>query len=181
MTTTGVKQSENESYSMEDTQEAHLAGFIDAVGTIRVAVEKSDEYSLGYRLNPRVRFYRPSEDDPILGKFAAYCEEYGVKYEVFDQPHTTHDTDTSVGFQISRPEDIRRFLEPLSEHLVTKFVAATLMVDTALPAIENGHHLDQDGFLELVGVADEMRQSAGSNRDVKYTQEYFEEEFSIPE
>jgi hypothetical protein len=73
---------------MDDKNIAHLVGVLDAVGIVTVHVSKNDKYSIGYQYQAVARIIRPiDENDPILGKLLAYCDENGIKYSLSEKSH----------------------------------------------------------------------------------------------
>lgn len=165
---------------MEQNQIAHLAGYFDAVGGIKIAVNKAESYRIGYELRPKLVLQRYGTDDPIIGKLIAYCELVSAKFSITETTEK-HRDEISTRWTIKEPESIDRFLEPLMPYLVSKHRNARLMLEQVIPAIENGEHLNKDGFIKLMGIADQLREGEPTRSDLKYTQEFFENEWSLPE
>jgi hypothetical protein len=165
---------------VKDTQVAHLAGVFDAVGTISLQVVKSSDYRIGYTIQPILKLYRSNEEDPLLGKLLAYCDENGIKYNVGEQSHGK-DVGTSVAITINDADSVERFLEPMMDYFVTNYIRADLMISEALPALRDEMHRNKEGFYELVGLSEQLREGRTKTGNVKYTQEYFAEEWSLPE
>jgi len=176
-----VTANDSQASVMEDTQIAHLAGVIDAIGAVTLKVVKDTDYRLDYTLHPMVNIRRPVDDDPLLGKMMAYCEERGVKYSIFEESHGANIDSSNVKITIKGAEDVRRFLEPMIDYLVSKYVRAEVMLSEIVPAIEDGKHLEKESFYELVGIKDDLRDSRTVGNEPKYTQEYFAEEWSLTE
>lgn len=182
METQNITDSKPELNSMENDQIAHLAGFFDAVGNITIRVVKNSNYSLNYTLHSMLEVYRPSDDDPILGKLLAYCDENEVRYGISEQSHGAERDSTSVKWTVKEPDSVEQFLQPMMDYLVSKFFEAELMLTQILPAIRNGDHRERQGFYELMGLSDELiRRSTSNKKESKYTQEYFKDEWSITE
>jgi hypothetical protein len=137
-----------------------------------VHVSANERYKIDYELRPRVRIKVPSEDTTILGKFDAYCEEYGVKYG----SSTSQNSEAEI-IEIRNPESIRRFLEPVLPWLVARFEEADLMADEIAPAVEAGRHQEKEGFLELLERSAPLRSSPKSGAG--HTVEEFEERWGI--
>lgn len=165
---------DNESeLTMDETDIAHLAGYVDAQGRITVHVIKNDDYSTGYELRPSVRITIPREDEALVGKFMAYCEANVVQY-------TWHDESgggaSSGQIDIKTPEAIRRFLRPLAPHLVATFDDASLLVEGVLPGIEEKEHHTPEGLLGILDTARPLR-SGGPDRG--HTIDELAEEFGL--
>lgn len=159
---------------MDQTDIAHLAGVWDGAGAITVHIGKSDRYSIGYQFRPILRLHHPADDEVLLGKLDAYCEEYGVKYNLKDRSNERSET---VVFQIIQHESIERFLTPLLPHLVSTYYDACLMLEEILPAVREGRHKTKQGLFDLLDVADELRSSARHGSQPKYTKDYFATEW----
>lgn len=171
----------NQYPDVEDTEIAHLAGLLDAVGTVTVHVSKNDKYSIGYQFQAVVRIIRPmDDDDPLLGKLMAYCDENGIKYSISEKSHGPDKDSKSYEWFCKNPESIRRFLEPMLPYLVTQYEKVVVMLEQIIPRIEDGLHREKEGFIELMEFADMIRDSRRGT-EVKYTKGYFEEEWSIIE
>lgn len=164
---------------MEETEVAHLAGAFDTAGSITVQINKNDSYAIGYQFRPILRLQRPGGDeDPLIGKLMAFCEEQGVKYSISKKSHGADRDTQSVEWSVKDKESIERFLKPLIPHLVTEYVKAAIMLDEILPRIEDGFHQERETFYELMEYADKLRE-ANRGPSVKYDQEYFEEEWDL--
>lgn len=181
MATKDVTEPAVEQNLMEDTQVAHLAGFFDGVGSVTIRVVKDSDYRLGYTLQPMLRLLRPDDEDPCLGKLMAYCDEEAVRYSLSEKSHGGDRESSSFEWTVKKPESVERFLQPLMPYLVTNYRPAEVMLATVLPAIEDDAHRDEESFYDLIGVAEELRNYTQQRREAKYTQEFFEEEFSLSE
>jgi len=163
---------------VEEKHIAHLAGYFDAAGTVRIRVIKEEGYKLGYHLHPLLSIRRPDKSDPILGKLVSYCDDNAVRYGVRDVSHGSGNTGQSVEFAVRKADSVERFLEPMMEYLVTKYFESEMMIEAVVPAIKSDQHRTKEGFIELMGYADDLRKPTSDGRKPKYTQEYFEELWS---
>lgn len=160
---------------MDDTLVAHLAGVFDGVGSITVHVSKDDNYAAGYRVRPMLRLHRSASDEALLGMVDAFCEAHGVQYSLNEKTREQSDT---LQWVVKDPASIRRFLEPLVPHLVSKYDDAHIMLDEVLPRIEDGDHRTERGILGLMPYVDHLHESARYGSDSKYTEGYFRKEFA---
>lgn len=182
METQNVTQDATESHSMEDDHIAHLAGVFDIAGIITVHISKDSDYAVGYNLQPLCRISHPiDDDDPLMGKIVAYCDEEDIAYSLTEASHGEGREGKSHRLEIKRPEDIRNFLEPMMPYLVSNYEQAVIMLEEILPRIEESHHREEQGFYELMAYADAIRSTSRHGSRMKYTQEYFADEFSIAE
>lgn len=169
---------------VDDTDIAHLAGVLDAAGTVTVHVTKNKRYSIGYQYSAVVELSRPAnDDDPLLGKLLAYCDEYGVRYKLSEGVNDDGGGSTSYRWACNSPDNIGRFLEPILPYLVTEYESAVLVLEQIIPRMEDGLHTEKAGFYELMEFADAVRHSNPRSRrqDLKYDQDYFAEEWSVVE
>jgi hypothetical protein len=162
-----LKPLDKENSTMEETYKAHIAGYIDGAGSILISISKDDTYSTGYQLRPIVRV-NTGKESPMMGKLMDYSETVGANY-------TLTETDTHVRFVAKNAESIKQFLEPISEYLVQKYFHADVMTGVVVPAYLNQDHLTEEGFYELVEIADRLREGQPELRESKYTREYFDE------
>lgn len=161
---------------MKETDIAHLAGLIDGTGNISVRVSKVDGYKLGYTLRPEISIRRHTEDDPVLGKIVAYCDEYGVQYSDFEEEKKNG---TVVSISVKELDSVSKFLEPLLPYLVTKYFLAEAMVEQIIPSMKDGKHREKEGFLELMKLVEEFRNYSTNKGKKKYDYDYFAEEWSV--
>lgn len=155
---------------MDEEDVAHLAGVLDAVGTLSADVSQADT-PVGYRLEPVVRIRRPASDRALLGKLAAYCEENGVRY---DMSGGTGESDPAV-LEIRHPASVRAFLDPLVPYLASVRQEAMIVLEKIVPAVVEDDPLTKREFHRLVGYADRIRATDRSGTDPEYTQEFFAE------
>jgi hypothetical protein len=163
---------------VEDIDIAHLAGFLDGTGKITAHVSKNKKYSIGYEIQPLVKFIRPSSEDPALGKLMEYCDENGVRYGVSERSQAPDREHRKSELIIKRPDSIMRFLEPMLPYLTSQYPKAIVMLEQIVPRIEDEVHHEKEGFYELMEFADMIREG-GRGGKLKYTQEYFADEWSV--
>lgn len=157
---------------MHDEQIAHLAGVMDAAGTITVHIQPRDNYSIGYEFRPLIRIKRPESDAAIIGKLDEYAAQHDAEVHL-------EETDLGYELEVYGADNIEAFLEPMWEHLVAKYDAAHIMLKAIVPSVRNNDHLEKRGFYELMGAVDTLRYNINSGPDPKYTQEYFADEFGM--
>lgn len=169
---------------VDETDIAHLAGVLDAAGTVMVHVTKNKRYSIGYQYSAVVKISRPAnDDDPLLGKLLAYCDENGVRYKLSKDSNKEDSDSKSYRWVCNKPDDIERFLEPLLPFLVSEYESAVIMIEQIIPRMKDGLHTEKEGFYELMEFADTVRESNPRRRSpgLKYDQDYFAETWSVAE
>jgi hypothetical protein len=175
MKTKEVTRSEDQENRMEEIQIAHLAGVFDASGVITIRLAKNSSYKINYTANPAIQIIRPDEDDPLLGKLMAYCEDERVKHNIAEIEHGKKRDNLSVKLETTYNDSIRRFLKPLVPYLVTNYIDAEIMLQEALPVFENCDVKTKSGFLRMMETADKLR--TNKRGQIKYTTDYFEEKW----
>lgn len=161
---------------MKDKQIAHLAGVFDIAGTINVYISEDTDFSLGYKIQPTCRLSYPKKNEnPLMGKVVAYCEDAGVKYSFFEVSHGTDKTGKSERVEITNLQDINRFLEPMMPYLVANHEIAVIMLGEVIPRMEDKIHHDVAGFIEVMKYADAIRKRSQHDSRLKYDKTYFEE------
>lgn len=171
-----VKTLGSESRIVEETDIAHLAGVIDGKSSITAYVAKDDGYEVGYRVNPTIQLSRRSDDEFLLGKLDAYCEEFSVNYSINEPGNGDR-----VTFCVIHHPSIERFLDPLMPYLTTEYPRASIMIEDILPIVRKKRHTTKEGLYKLVGHAERINQHGKQNRDgdMKYDQAYFEERWNL--
>jgi hypothetical protein len=179
MTTESVTQSDTEQNRMNETDIAHLAGVVDVAGNIRLKVMKRSSYKINHSIEAHIIVSRPNKEDPLFGKLMEYCDNRMIKYSFSEVQSYTSSETKSGKLEIKGIEEVEKFLTPLMDYLVTNRFRAELMLEVVVPAIRNDEHLEKEGFYELVGLSEKLREGQVQSNEPKYTQEYFEEKWSL--
>ncbi|MFB6301658.1 MAG: hypothetical protein ABEH78_02170 [Haloferacaceae archaeon] len=164
---------------MDDVDVAHLAGVFDAAGRLTTRVRQADT-AVGYRLDPLVRLRRPSSERALLGKLAAYCRGRDVRYDIVEDTAGAADGLDTWRLEITDPESVRDFLEPMAPYLVARRTPAAILLDKIVPVLVDGGEPTKTEFHRLVGYADKLRAheaaaGGGPESEPQYTQEFFED------
>lgn len=156
---------------MKEQDVIYLAGLVDGVGSFEVNVSPHSNYATGYRFEPKIRISLHETDTAPLGLLDEYCEEVSVQYTIEEREATD-----TVRFVVTKPDNITRFVEPLGNYLIRKYENARILVNDILPEVQDGKHHTKQGLYELMEHVEKLR--AGTGRNPKYDQEFFEEEWS---
>ena len=159
---------------MDGTDIAHLAGAFDMKGHVTVEIFEKASATVGYTFIPKTQFSRPRWDETIVGKMTAYCEENYVTYDLIER---SGKKTSNYLIEIQGADNVRKFLTPLIPHLVTKYPPAMTMLEQILPRYEDKRHLTKQGFYEMMGFVDILRQYRRGGH-TKYSQDYFIELWS---
>lgn len=147
----------------------HLSGVVDTVGTFTIKIQKSSQRKIGYKVIPVVYLTRPKNIESILGMVDEYADEMGVRYRI-------DETETTNRLTIENLESIRNFIEPVISGFVQQRERAEFFLNEALPAFEDRTH-EKDEFMELIQIADELRDYPIERGSSKYDANYFREEW----
>jgi len=161
---------------VEQIDISHLAGTFDIGGNLTVNVVKKSDYSIGYMLRPICRMVIPGgENNPLMGKYMEYMDDNHIKFSLTD-PEQDGDHHR---IEITRRQDIPKFINPMLEYLVVQYRTAIFLLDEVLPRMDDGMHQTKEGFYELMEYVDVLRNPSRQKSRMKYTQEYFENEWSV--
>lgn len=155
---------------VKESDVIYLAGLIDGIGSFEVNVSPHKNYATGFRFEPMIRIQLKESDTAVLGLLDEYCEEVGVIYSIQDRSNTT-----SLRFVVQDPDHICRFIEPMSPYLIRTYSDAEVLCDKIAPKVKDGKHRTKQGIYELMEYVEQLR--AGSGRNPKYDQAWFEEEW----
>ncbi|AGM10941.1 HNH endonuclease [Halorubrum tailed phage 7] len=161
---------------MERDHVAHLAGVFDVVGSVTAQLTKTEDTRIGFRFHPLIRINRPEDQEVLMGKLDAYCEDYDVDHSI-----TKRSDSGSFVFEAKSPEGIRNFLMPMMDYLVVNHEEAIIMLEEILPRVEDDLHLTEDGLIEIMGYVDRLRETSRYGAEAKYTQSYFEDLWNAEE
>lgn len=175
MNTEDVTQEQPLHDGMNDVELAHLAGVVEGGATITAKVNKNSKYRIGFQAAVLIRFQQAGDDSILMGKFLAYCDEYGV---TVDRREREMDSGRSRHIaEIIHQDSVRKFLEPLLPYLTERYEQVTLILEELLPRLEDGQHTSKQGLYDLMPLVEQIRRSNQLQRDYKYDQEYFAEEW----
>jgi hypothetical protein len=179
--TTDTTNRGQDTLGVNETDLAHLAGVFDGAGTLSIHIAKDDSYRIGYKFTAMARMNRPANNnDPVMGKLMAFCEEYGVSHKL-NEVESDRFASKSYEWICQKPDSLERFLEKLAPYFVTHYERTVLMLEEIIPRMQDGLHTEKAGFLELMEYADAIRSSYSRNKDLQYDKDYFEELWSVGE
>lgn len=151
----------------------YIAGLVDSKCNLIVTVKKTDDTGVGYRVAIKIRF--KTKQDLALLVFDDYCRSLGINATI-----TRSDEESrSDQIALTARDDIEIFLTSLRDYLLVRRDAVDLLLDSILPALENGKHLNRETFPALIAIIDTFRQKAGRGNRAKYTLDYFLNEWDL--
>lgn len=157
---------ENELSSMENHFLWYLSGVIDSIGNISVHVSKDARLNIGYSAQPRIHISRHESVESVFGLIDEYSEEVGAHFYIT----TVHD---SVRLELSNPQYIRRFLEPIVGGFVQQRERVEFYLDEVLPHFEDEPPQDREEFQQMIATIDELREFPNQRGNSKYDTTYF--------
>jgi len=152
----------------EEMTKAYIGGLMDGSGTVVAQVRKDDDYALGYTIQTRIQLVRKKpfsiqmiDDWTAKNGIYATIRQYEEKYE----------------FEISRLRDVSMFCEKMAPYVQDRLYEFELMSEEIIPRMKEEVHLsDEEGFVEVVELIDELREESISPiGNTKYTAEYFKD------
>ncbi|WP_141212565.1 LAGLIDADG family homing endonuclease [Halorubrum sp. Hd13] len=156
---------------MEEHWMWYLSGVVDTVGTFTTKIQKSSQRKIGYKIIPVVYLTRPNNIESIFGMVDEYTDKMGVRYRI-------DETKTTNRLVIENIESIRNFIEPIIDGFVQQRERAEFFLDEVLPAFEDRTH-EKEEFMELIQLADELRDYPIERGSSKYDADYFREEWDV--
>lgn len=150
---------------------SYIAGCLDTSGTLGGKVQKASDYKLGYTVEPEVAFSRKS---PLaIQRVDDFCTKNGVYCSV-------RVSEGRYTLTIQKPRDVHRFLELLSPYLLDRIEEAEVVMQELVPALQSGRHTEsKEGFLEVVGILEELRELNPRGTRSKYDREHFREKWNL--
>lgn len=145
---------------------AYIAGVIDSRGGLRVQVGQDDSFSVGYTVKPMITIRR--KDPELLELLAYWANEIGIESSLREKQGT-------YIWRVTRRDDVAEILERLEPFMFIYDGEARVMIEEILPRLESQSHTTKQGFVELMGYVDQVRESLETRGTTKYDQEYFRE------
>jgi hypothetical protein len=146
----------------------YVAAATDWGSSIRILVRSDDSYAMGYQIRPDLRFHH--SDRGVLGFLDEFCENHGLRPR-------RRETDTGYRLEISKRDDIDHFLRLVRPYLIARMEVADLLLDDLIPMLDEGIQSDEDGFLRIMDVVDQIRDHTHGTGQRKYDKDYFLDEF----
>jgi len=147
----------------------YVAGAVDFKAGLKVGVQKASDTAVGYQIVPEIHI--TNRQKLPLGFLDEFCVTHDLHPRLREMANTNR-------LEISRRDDVRDFLALVYPYLIGKSEAAEIMLKRLIPGLENREHSTEEGFLHLMYHVDQIRELTHSRSDVKYTQDYFRDEFS---
>lgn len=160
-----------------ELSDEYVAGLLDGTGIITVGISKSQERDIGYSFYPRVEFAFTDAPPELMESLENYFSMLDISYSKVNQQST-------MTYSIQKLSGVKQLLNAVNPHLIRHFYTSNDFCQDIIPRVENGENKNKQGFVSLVKKAEESIRKSGrlrkDNNSVKYTSEYFENEFDVP-
>lgn len=148
----------------------YMAAAIDFGSSISPQIGQSDTSAIGYQFS--IRFSISTNDKTVIGFIDEFCENHDIETKL-------RSNKSSYQVVITQPKDIRKLLQLTEQFIIARSEAARILLKHLLPGLEMDKDKDKAGFIKLMGYVDEIRELTRSGGQVKYTQDYFRDEFGM--
>ena len=154
-----------------EIEQKYVAGIFDAEGSIQTSISPSEYGDVSYNVGTRADIGLGEFPDTLQEVISEYCNTVNVDENYYDK-----NGGDMIRMMITGRDDVYRFLEGIQPYSIIKQPQIEIMLNSIIPMMEEGMHLNKKGFLEMMEKVDEMNSYKGGNRG-KYTLEYFEDEW----
>lgn len=149
---------------------AYVAGAVDFGSSLSVKVSKSNRRKIGYGIAPQMLI--SSTDKTVLGFIDEFCEAHDIVPRF-------RETKTSKRLEFSKRDDLLKFLKLVRPYLISRHAEVEILINDLIPGLETGKGSSKEGFYELIGYVDQIREETQASTDVRYDQDYFREEWDL--
>ena len=145
----------------------YFGGFTDADGCITMSTRKVKKWTKhGYNCYPLVTYTNYVQGD-LIERFKDLCENIEANYCISKN-------DKLIRFQVQGIKNVKNFLIAIRPYLSIKKVQADIVLEKIIPYMETKKHLTRNGFIQLMGYADELASFHGGSGKRIYTKQFFE-------
>jgi len=153
---------------------SYVAGLFDAEGVVSPVISKKNNSSVNHHIDSRCRITQ-HENDPLIEKLRAFCDELNVESHVYHQTYPDKENRSpTFQFDITGNHNVRQFLSQIQPYLVVKNQQSEIMTSEIIPRLMASEHSTRRGFLKVMHHIDQLNALKGGNRG-KYNLEYFED------
>lgn len=181
--------------------EAYLAGLIDSDGEITLRVKKNYRYRYGFCFFPQIRITQYIagliDGDGCLDVQIYRNRNFGIlprvrlteskiikleellrRFRALGVHPKVYRDRNNIIISIVKIGEVKNLLQKILPFLVIKREQAEILLYEIIPRLEKFKHKSKDGFLEIMGFVDRLRELNCYNGLLKYTKKYFETYFS---
>lgn len=151
----------------------YIAGLFDGGGNVYFRISKSNR-ELGYRINPTIIIHI-NQNDELYGFLDEFFVENQIQFKVSS-------TDSGARrIEIDTKNNVSRFLDLIKDHTIQHSFSCQFIQDHFFPTRESGDILEKQNFIKMVRSIETLQPRRASNESVKYTTQYFYQEWNIDE
>ena len=148
----------------------YVAAMLDFASNFRCRVVKEDMARVNYQIVVDLHFAHPTPG--VLGFLDEFCLNHDITPRFREQAE-------NYRLEISKREDVKRFLELARPFSLVRAEPIEIVLEDLFPGLESGKQGSEEGFVELMGYIDEIREHTTQRSETKYTQDYFRDEFGL--
>lgn len=149
----------------------YIAGLFDGGGSIYFRISQSNR-DLGYRITPTIILH-VGKSDALYGMIDEILVDEHIQFKL----SKTESGDRRI--EIDTRSNVERFLKLVEDYTVQHLPETRFIIEDLFSARDSGDILDEYTFLTMVKTIELMQPRRQSNDGVKYTVEYFRDEWDI--
>jgi hypothetical protein len=147
-----------------------VAAVVDFGSSFSIKVTTQSSSRVGYIISPQISV--SSTSPAVMGFLEEFTENHGF------HPQFRGDKNSdSIRMEVTKRADVEQLLRLVEPYIIARREATVIMLDDLLPGLNEGKHSSEEGFVELMGYVDQIRDATTRRADPKYTQDYFRDEF----
>lgn len=154
---------------LEGWKYAYVAGAVDFGSNLKLSVTKADDRLIGYAIVPSLEI--TNRNRAVIGFIDEFCEQHDL------EPNLRSDKGSYI-LSFTKRDHLRQFLELVRPFLVARYEAVEILVDELISELKAGKGSSKEGFCELMGVVDRIRDLTYKNT-VKYDQAHFRDQWNM--
>ena len=155
----------------EPWQYPYVAAVVDFGSNIKMNIRKDDEARVGYYIVPDIEFNHTNP--AVIGFLDEFCREHGLNPRMRERPGNNYRLD------VSRRDDIGDLLRLVEPYVIGRYDVVSILIEDLLPGLDNRLHSSEEGFVELMGYVDQIREQTASSKTPQYDQDYFRDKFGV--
>ena len=154
----------------EPWQYPYVAAVVDFGSNFILDIVIEDKARVGYQISPKI--FINHTNPSVIGFLDEFCQNHGLhpRYRERDQ---------NIRLEVARRDDIGDLLSLVEPYIIGRYEAVSIMLNDLLPGMDNRLQSSEEGFVELMGYVDQIREQTASSKTPKYDQDYFRDEFDL--
>ena len=141
---------------------AYMAGIVDSSGSFTASVHKSNSTLVGFYFETKFRLTRSGNRVAVAEAFYDWAMAEDLN------PNRKTKSAGQVEVSISRDGDLLKMITMLRPFLRISLEDAAILADEIIPRKKDRQHLNPDGLLECISLAEQMPSVDMSKRKYDY-------------